>query len=172
MRLELLLPSAALVVLVNGCGNQQHPSYSAFKHVSGKHMTSIKNAIENGPIKHIELPTSLPFTVTEALMQTNMQTFKQTKHFSLWMSGGNHVLTITAWPDPTNQPPSKKVIHVQNEQVTQLSHGKKAIYGNNGRASMLDWAQNGVEYSISSINVQSKPDLTKEQLVKVAQSFS
>jgi len=41
---------------------------------------------------------------------------------------------------------------MQNEQDVKLADGTKAMYGNNGIASQLAWAKNGVLYTIGSEN--------------------
>lgn len=171
MRLRVVLVLVALGFLVSGCGTQKHPNYSGLQQVPGSQLATLKQELKESPIKPLELPTKLPFAVTQARLQMSVTDMRQRKQVSLFFSGGDHVLVLDVFPDSQNQALNPKNTVMRNAKATKLRDGTKAIYGNNGIASMLDWVQAGALYSLSSTNIESQPDLTEQQLIHVAQSF-
>lgn len=171
-RLKLIFAITGSMLLVVGCGQQNHPDYAIFKNVPSSEVSSIKKVIQEESINNLELPTVLPYPVTMARCPTPAID-PQRKHvitIVLGNSSSGRALELNASSNPS------KTIHEQtvklpNEQVTKLSDGTKSLYGSNGHGSQLAWVKNGVLYFIMSVNKQGSSDLTEQQLIYVADSF-
>jgi hypothetical protein len=171
VRFRVFFAAATLTLLVTGCSGQKQSSFSAFQKLPASQLSTFKTELKELPIKNIELPTKLPFTISNVSIVPSIFGMKEDLPVPIHVGGGDHGLAIVAAPDSENTPPTTETTGFRHSKVTKLSDGTKAIYGNNGHESMLVWTKDGVEYTLYSSNSQNKPDLTEEQLIQVADSF-
>ena len=162
-RTVLLLP--VLLLLVTGCSTQKHPDFSAFQNVL--YLSSFKAQIKASPIKHIELPTKLPFKARFVNIVPSVNGIGDIIPLPINVTDDKfrEGISIVVTPDSQNTPPSVKHSLLGHPEVTHLSNGTKAIYGHNGSNAMLDWVKDGVEYTLSSSS------LNEQQLIRIADSF-
>lgn len=182
MRIKVMLAIFGLMFLISGCGattaTQAHPDYSIFKNVPASKINAIKEVVKKEDIKNLRFPTKMPYEVTLANMPTPA-IGPMKHHINYFVGNKQHAfiraLSIDASTDKQARIDSNQVTVANNQVVTKLSDGTKALFGNNGAVTQLAWIQDDVLYIIASSKgstTKSEPDLTESQLIQVADSFN
>lgn len=140
-----------------------HPDYSILQRVPESKVSVVKAAVRQSTIRNLELPTWLPYTVTQANVPNGAVI---EHHVTIYLGDSSEVLSIDAEPAGQNWG-----INISNAQTTHLSDGTKVLYGTNGAVSELAWVKNGVFYVLSASKQGNVPDLSEELLIRVAESF-
>jgi hypothetical protein len=172
MRAKAILAALGLILLVSGCATP--PNYSIFKNVSASKLNAIKKVVKEESIRNLDFPTELPYEVTFAGMPKPAIN-PALKHYIEYTIGSKQrYLDVQAQSVPKTLTYPSDVAPLMNQVVVKLSDGTKALYGNNGAVSQLIFIKNGVEYTLASGRggPTSRPDLSKQNLIKVANSFS
>lgn len=182
MRTKTILASIGLIFLISGCGattaTHVHPDYSIFKNVPASKVNAIKEVVKKEGIPNLEYPTKVPYKITMANMPS--PAIGLMKHHISYFLGYKQGSTgrdlgIDANSEKQSSISPNDVTLANNQVVTKLSDGTKALFGNNGAVTQLAWIKNDVLYIMSSSKgtiAKSEPDLTETQLIQVADSFN
>jgi hypothetical protein len=170
--IQVSLVSVCTVLMLFGCSSPSHPNYAALKNVPKSQMNVLKNAVKKSGLKNLELPTKVPFPLQDAKIAHGENL---NHHIEIYMGGGKPIETIeesAAFVDD-----NATLASVSNvTSNTKLDDGTKAYFSNNGYVTALSWIKNGILYAIVSSKEgatlsESKPDLSKSQLIDIANSF-
>ncbi|GAA0610293.1 hypothetical protein GCM10009001_29500 [Virgibacillus siamensis] len=153
---KILLLSITVGLLLVGCSKQTSESGNLASFDS----TDIKSQIEKEDFNP-ELLTVIPFKVEDTGVAKDP--FNK-EHITIDFFGeGNH-LSLAVF---------KGDFQIQDNEYEEIKIGdiKGKYKTNKANTKILHWKENGISYSLSYLAQQSKEEVTKEELIAVAESF-